>query len=69
MIEPDGEVFFNFTIDKPALRVLIKALDKYIEQWPGGTAKEQEDLKDMQTELHKALFELTFLEGEEECSP
>lgn len=58
------ELHFNFQIDKPALKILIKAVNLYLEQWPGGSAKEQEDIRTMLSELHKAMFELTFLEGD-----
>ena len=57
------DILFNFQIDKPALALLVRAVDKYIEQWPGGKAEEQEHAKQIQTELHKAYLELRFLEG------
>ena len=58
------DILFNFQIDRPALALLVQAVDKYIEQWPGGKAEEQEQAKTIQTELHKAYLELKFLEGE-----
>ena len=57
------DILFNFQIDKPALALLVKAVDQYIERWPGGKAEEQEKAKGIQTELHKAHLELKFLEG------
>ena len=57
------DILFNFQIDKPALALLVKAVDQYIERWPGGKAEEQEKVKGIQTELHKAYLELRFLEG------
>ena len=58
----EDDVIFNFQVDGGALKVLVKALDRYIEKWPGGKASEQEELKRIQSELHKAYLELTFLE-------
>ena len=56
------DILFNFQVDASALKILVKALDCYIEKWPGGKASEQEELKTIQSELHKAYLELTFLE-------
>jgi hypothetical protein len=58
----EGDVVFNFQVDASALKILVKALDRYIEKWPGGKPSEQEELKRIQSELHKAYLELTFLE-------
>jgi hypothetical protein len=58
----EDELQFNFTVDAPALKILVKALDRYVEKWPGGKAAEQEEIKRIQSELHKAYLELTFLE-------
>ncbi len=58
----EDDVLFNFQVDASALKILVKALDRYIEKWPGGKAAEQEELKRIQSELHKAYLELTFLE-------
>ena len=58
----EGEHLFNFQVDASALKILVKALDRYIEKWPGGKPAEQEELKRIQSELHKAYLELTFLE-------
>ena len=57
------DILFNFHVDKPALNLLVRAVDKYIETWPGGDPAEQERYKEMQTELRKAVLELKFLEG------
>ena len=58
----DEEIRFNFQIDKPALEILTRAVRYYLEKWPGGTAKEQEDIRMMVSELNKAMLEFTFLE-------
>ena len=62
----EDELLFNFSVDASALKILVKALDRYVEKWPGGRAAEQEELKRIklkrQSELHKAYLELTFLE-------
>lgn len=58
----EEELYFNFQVDTGSLKILVAAVDQYIEQWPGGKAEEQEELKKIQSELHKAYLELTFLE-------
>ena len=58
----EDDVLFNFQVDASALKILVKALDKYVEKWPGGKPADQEELKKIQSELHKAYLELTFLE-------
>lgn len=57
------DILFNFHIDKPALSLLVKAVEQYVDQWPGGKAAEQEYAKEILTELRKAHLELKFLEG------
>ena len=52
------DILFNFHVDKPSLNLLVKAVDKYFETWPGGHPEEQEKAKGIQTELHKAYLEL-----------
>lgn len=63
------DILFNFVIDKPAMALLVRAVDKYIEEWPGGEAEDQEKAKGIQLELRKAHLELQMLEGPNECSP
>ena len=58
----EEEIRFNFQIDKPALEILTKAVRYYLEKWPGGNAKEQEDIRMIVSELNKAMLEFTFLE-------
>jgi len=58
----EDDLLFNFQVDASALKILVRAVDRYIEKWPGGKAAEQEELKKIQSELHKAYLELTFLE-------
>jgi len=58
----EDDLLFNFQVDASALKILVKALDRYIEKWPGGKPSEQEEIKRIQSELHKAYLELTFLE-------
>jgi len=57
----EDDILFNFQVDVSALKILVKALDRYIEKWPGGKAEEQEEIKRIQSELHKAYLELKFL--------
>ena len=58
----EDDLLFNFQVDASALKILVRAVDRYIEKWPGGKAAEQEELKKIQSELHKAYLEPTFLE-------
>ena len=53
---------FLFEMDANALRYISKAFDKYVEKWPGGRPSEQEQLKEIQLGLHKALLDLQLLE-------
>ena len=57
----EDDILFNFQVDASSLKILVRALDRYIEKWPGGKADEQEELKRIQSELHKAYLELKFL--------
>ena len=41
--------------------LLEKAVQLYLERWPGGNPEEQEDLKDPTTGLQKILLEDKFL--------
>jgi len=53
--------FFNFEVDGDALKYIVRAMDKYIEKWPGGDAGEQEKLKLVQLGLRKALLDYQIL--------
>ena len=57
----EDDILFNFQVDSSALKYIVKAMDRYIEKWPGGNADEQAELKRIQSELHKAYLELKFL--------
>ena len=57
------DILFNFRIDKPSLLLILRAVDKYLEVWPGGDPLEQENCKEIQNELRKAALEMRFLEG------
>ena len=61
----EDELLFDFQVGTEALRLLVVAVDKYLEQWPGGDPHEQMVYKDIQTDLRKAYLELKFLEGDE----
>ena len=52
---------FNFEVNGDALHYLCRAMDKYVEKWPGGHPAEQETLKNIQLHLHKALLEYRLL--------
>ena len=58
----EEELYFNFQVDQDALRLLVKCVDKYLEEWPGGKPSEQEAIKNMLVELNKASLELQFIE-------
>ena len=53
---------FIFEMNADALRYISKAFDKYVEKWPGGKPEEQEKLKVIQLNLHKALLDLQLIE-------
>ena len=55
------QAFFNFEVDGDALRYICRAMDKYVEKWPGGCADEQEKLKHVQLGLRKALLDYQLL--------
>ena len=55
------EIFFNFEVNGDALRYIVRAMDKYVEKWPGGSADEQEHLKIVQLGLRKALLDYQLL--------
>ena len=48
-------------MDSRALQVICRAVDKYVEKWPGGHPQEQEDLKEIQLGLRKALLDYQLL--------
>ena len=56
---------FQFDIDGEALQYICRAFDKYVEKWPGGHPKEQEDLKHIQLGLHKALLDWQLIKQEQ----
>ena len=59
-----GEHIFNFEVNGDALRYLQKAMDKYIEKWPGGSAEEQEKLKEIKLGLDKAMLDYQMIMSE-----
>ena len=54
---------FNFQVDAPALKLLVKGMRYYLEKWPGGNADEQIAIQNMLYELNKAYLELVFIEN------
>ena len=59
----DG-IYFNFEVDGDALRYICRAMDRYIEKWPGGHPDEQEKLKLVQLGLRKALLDYQMMSEE-----
>ena len=53
---------FQFEMNSNALRYISKAFDRYVEKWPGGRPEEQEMLKKIQLDLHKALLDLQLID-------
>ena len=58
------DIYFNFEVDGDALRYICRAIDKYIEKWPGGHPDEQEKLKLLQLSLRKALLDYQMMSEE-----
>ena len=56
-----SDMYFNFEVDGDALRYIVRAMDKYVEKWPGGDPDEQEKLKLVQLGLRKALLDYQIL--------
>ena len=56
-----ADIFFNFEVDGDALKYIVRAMDKYIEKWPGGDPVEQDKLKLVQLGLRKALLDYQIL--------
>ena len=52
----------NLSLDKTALKLLLRAVDKYNEKHVFGSPVEQEAFDDLLRKIHIALFELTFLD-------
>ena len=48
---------FNFEVRGDALHYLCRAIDKYVDKWPGGNPDEQVKLKQIQTGLHAAMLD------------
>ena len=63
MDNPENHLF-NFQIDAPALKLLVRGMRHYLEKWPGGDANEQVAIQNMLLELNKAYLELQFIENE-----
>ena len=57
----DDPLLFNIEVSGDALKYICRAVDKYVEKWPGGHPEEQEDLKQLQLGLRKALLEYQLL--------
>ena len=53
---------FNFQVDAPALKLLVRGMRHYLEKWPGGDPTDQVAIQNMLLELNKAHLELQFIE-------
>ena len=61
MEDPHSHLF-NFQIDAPALKLLVRGMRYYLEKWPGGHPDDQIAIQNMLFELNKAHLELQFIE-------
>ena len=59
-------IYFNFEVDGDALKYIVRAMDKYVEKWPGGDPVEQDKLKLVQLGLRKALLDYQILSDSNE---
>ena len=48
-------------LDKSALLILNRAVNKYLEKWPGGCPTEQENIRIMKLELDRAVLQMSYL--------
>ena len=53
---------FNFHVDAPALKLLVRGMRYYLEKWPGGLPEDQIAIQNMLLELNKAHLELQYIE-------
>ena len=51
---------FNFEVDGQALHYLSRAMDKYVEKWPGGHPDEQARLHYLKNFLYRIVLEYKF---------
>ena len=54
------EYIAKFETSYDALKLISRAVDKYLEKWPGGNAEEQLLAQDIQFGLRKAMLEFSF---------
>ena len=52
-------------LDKLSTKMLLRILDKYTEKHQFGSPKEKQAYNETYTKLKVALFELTFMDGNE----
>ena len=57
------DYLFTFEVNAKALKHLSRAIDRYVEKWPGGSATEQSELKEIQLGLQKALLDCQMIES------
>ena len=62
MEEQDLPIIFNFQVDAPALKILVRGMRHYLEKWPGGDPPDQIAIQNMLVELNRAHLELQFIE-------
>lgn len=58
------DLSFNIEVNATALKLLSKAVDKYLELWPGGDPLEQTSLFEIQLGLKKAVLECHLIESD-----
>lgn len=52
-------------LNETATKLLLRAVNKYIEKWPGGNPIEQTSLLDIQRSLQAAVLEYNFHNSDE----
>ena len=55
-----SDYVFNFEVDGHALHYLCRAMDKYVEKWPGGHPEEQERLYYLRDFIYRIVLEYKF---------
>ena len=56
-----SDLTFKFELGYTSLKLLNKAVKKYLEKWPGGSPVEQEAVKAMCYEIDKAMLDASFM--------
>ena len=58
------DIKIQIEVNHSALSILTRAVDKYLELWPGGHPVEQESIRELKYALNAALLEMSFMEDD-----